>query len=156
MLKRDKFFTSRGIVSWWLKLLDRLKTLVPVTIQGRTSVLPFLESCFCLVQDIHTQINSICFTYVIVNCDEDISNALTEVPGYMVTEWSSKQAACTKEKSTTHIFKQQYWLAHWMKRQILGGWLSYKGIRFLKMLYSLWHTELWLHILEGGSIHKVF
>lgn len=25
-----------------------------------------------------------------------------------------------------HLFEQQYWLDHWMKRQILGGWLSYK------------------------------
>lgn len=26
-----------------------------------------------------------------------------------------------------HLFELQYWLGHWMKRQILGGWVSYKN-----------------------------
>lgn len=77
------------------------------------------------MQDIYTQINSICFTCLIVfaNCDEDISNALTEVPGYMVTEWSSKQAACTKEKSTTaHL--QAAVLAGSPDEKADSGWLA--------------------------------
>lgn len=62
-----------------------------------------------------------------------------------------------KRGQPPHLFEQQYWPGHWMKRQILGGWLSYKdSFFFFNMLYSLLYTELLSYLLQAGFVYSAF